>query len=164
MIFFQFLVMKALDPDCGSWSATLLRTVRMDLIEPVLPELPDRGFTDQTFAGWKRQLESTLAQQERLAVFLPGGEYSRHQCVLRIHAIVVWIRIRGSIGTSVSWMRIRILLFSASRYSRQQCALRIHEIVVWIRIRGSIPVTNGSGSCCFHQWPSRRQLKIIIFS
>jgi hypothetical protein len=53
----------------------------MDLIEPVLPELPDRGFTDQMFAGWKRELESILAQQERLAVFLPGGEYSRHQCV-----------------------------------------------------------------------------------
>jgi hypothetical protein len=54
----------------------------MDLVEPVLPELPDRGgFTDLTFAGWKRQLESILAQQERLAVFLPGGEYSRHQYV-----------------------------------------------------------------------------------
>jgi hypothetical protein len=50
----------------------------MDLIEPVLPELPDRGLTDQTFAAWKRELESILAQQERLAVFLPGGEYSRH--------------------------------------------------------------------------------------
>jgi hypothetical protein len=53
----------------------------MDLIEPVLPELPDRAATDLMFAGWKRQLESILAQQERLAVFLPGGEYSRHhQC------------------------------------------------------------------------------------
>jgi hypothetical protein len=54
----------------------------MDLTEPVLPELPDRGGAkDLMFAGWKRQLESILAQQERLAVFLPGGEYSRHQCV-----------------------------------------------------------------------------------
>jgi hypothetical protein len=28
---------------------------------------------------------------------------------------------------------------------------RIHDILVWfrIRIRGSMPLTNGSGSCCF---------------
>jgi hypothetical protein len=40
--------------------------------------------------------------------------------------------------------------------------LRIHDILVWIRIRGSMPLTNGSGSCYFHHWPSRRQQKIIF--
>ncbi len=34
--------------------------------------------------------------------------------------------------------------------------LRIHDILVWVRIRGSMLLTNGSGSCYFHQWPSRR--------
>ncbi len=28
---------------------------------------------------------------------------------------------------------------------------------MWIRIRGSMPLTNGSGSCSFCHWPSRRQ-------
>ncbi len=37
--------------------------------------------------------------------------------------------------------------------------LWIHEILVRIRIRGSIPLTNGSGSCSFRQWPSRYQKK-----
>ncbi len=27
--------------------------------------------------------------------------------------------------------------------------LRIHDILVWIRIRGFMPLTIGSGSCCF---------------
>ncbi len=31
-----------------------------------------------------------------------------------------------------------------------------------IRIPGSVPVINRSGSCYFHQWPSRRQQKIIL--
>jgi hypothetical protein len=30
-----------------------------------------------------------------------------------------------------------------------QPVLRIHEILERIRTRGSIPLTNGSGSCCF---------------
>jgi hypothetical protein len=34
-----------------------------------------------------------------------------------------------------------------------QPVLRIHEILVRIRIRRSIPLTNGSGSCYFRQWP-----------
>ncbi len=42
--------------------------------------------------------------------------------------------------------------------------LRIHDILVRVRIRGSIPMTNGYGSCYFHQWPSRSQQKIIFFS
>jgi hypothetical protein len=29
--------------------------------------------------------------------------------------------------------------------------LRILEILVLFRIRGSVPLTNGSGSCCFRQ-------------
>ncbi len=39
--------------------------------------------------------------------------------------------------------------------------LRIHDILVWIRICGSMPLSNrsGSGSCYFHHWPSRGQLK-----
>ncbi len=41
---------------------------------------------------------------------------------------------------------------------------RIHDILVWIWIhtRGSMPLTNGSGSCYFRQWPSRRQQKIFF--
>jgi hypothetical protein len=38
---------------------------------------------------------------------------------------------------------------------------RIHDILVWIRIRGYMPLANGSGSCYFRHWPSRRQQKII---
>jgi hypothetical protein len=30
-----------------------------------------------------------------------------------------------------------------------KAVLRIHDILGWIRIRGFIPLTNGSGSCCF---------------
>ncbi len=37
--------------------------------------------------------------------------------------------------------------------------LRIHDILVWIRIRGSMPLTNGSGSCYFCQWPSKMPIK-----
>ncbi len=40
--------------------------------------------------------------------------------------------------------------------------LRIHDILVRIRIRGSIPLTNGSRSCYFCHWPSRRQQKLIL--
>ncbi len=40
--------------------------------------------------------------------------------------------------------------------------LRIYEILVKIRICGPIPLTNGSGSCCFPQWSSRRQQKVIF--
>ncbi len=38
---------------------------------------------------------------------------------------------------------------------------RILDILVWIRIRicGSMPLTNGSGSCYFRHWPSRRHQK-----
>ncbi len=38
---------------------------------------------------------------------------------------------------------------------------RIHDILVWIqiRIRGSMPLTHGSGSCYFRNWPSRRRQK-----
>ena len=37
--------------------------------------------------------------------------------------------------------------------------LWFHYILVWIRIliRRSVPPTNRSGSCYFHNWPSRRQ-------
>jgi hypothetical protein len=35
----------------------------------------------------------------------------------------------------------------------------MHDILVRIRIRGSMPLTNGSGSCYFRHWPSRRQQK-----
>jgi hypothetical protein len=38
-----------------------------------------------------------------------------------------------------------------------KAALRIRDILVRIRIRGSVPLTNGSGSCHFRYWPSRRQ-------
>ena len=36
-----------------------------------------------------------------------------------------------------------------------------NDTCVWIRIRirGSMPLTNGSGSSCFHHWHSRRQQK-----
>ncbi len=39
-----------------------------------------------------------------------------------------------------------------------------HFGTVRIRIHRSLPLTNGfgSGSCCFHQWPLRRQLKSIF--
>jgi hypothetical protein len=40
--------------------------------------------------------------------------------------------------------------------------LRIHDILGWIRICGSMPLTNGSGSCYFHHWPSRCQQKLIF--
>ncbi len=47
--------------------------------------------------------------------------------------------------------------------SRISLVLRIHDILVWIwiqiQIRESMPLTNGSGSCFFHHWPSRRQQK-----
>jgi hypothetical protein len=35
----------------------------------------------------------------------------------------------------------------------QKAVLQIHDILVWIRIRirGSMHLTNGSGSCYFHQ-------------
>jgi hypothetical protein len=39
--------------------------------------------------------------------------------------------------------------------------LWICDILVRIRIIGSIPLTFGSGSCFFHQWLARCQLKII---
>jgi hypothetical protein len=42
--------------------------------------------------------------------------------------------------------------------------LRIRDILVRIRIRGSVPLTNGSGSCYFREWTSRRQQNIILFS
>ncbi len=77
---------------------------------------------------------------------------------------LVWIRIRGSIGTSVSWIRILILLFSSvtfktstknyfflskffayyflpgGEYSRHQCVADPWISLLWIRIRilGSI--------------------------
>ncbi len=35
-------------------------------------------------------------------------------------------------------------------------------ILVRIRIRGSIPLTNGSGSFSFRQWPSRCQQKYLL--
>jgi hypothetical protein len=43
--------------------------------------------------------------------------------------------------------------------------LWIHEIFVRIRIRicGFIPLTNGSGSCYFCQWSSRRQIFAYYF-
>ncbi len=34
---------------------------------------------------------------------------------------------------------------------------RIHDILVRIRIRGLEPLTNGTGSCSFRQWHSRRK-------
>ncbi len=37
------------------------------------------------------------------------------------------------------------------------------DILVRIRIRVFMPLTNGSGSCYFCHWPSRRQQKIIFF-
>ncbi len=42
-----------------------------------------------------------------------------------------------------------------------QTVFRIHDILVWIRIGipGSMPLMNGSGSCYFRHWPSRRQQK-----
>jgi hypothetical protein len=44
--------------------------------------------------------------------------------------------------------------------------LQIHDILGWIRIRirGSMPLTNGSGSCYFRQWPSRCQQETNFFS
>ncbi len=33
---------------------------------------------------------------------------------------------------------------------------KLFLIGIWIRISGSMPLTNGSGSCYFRQWPSRR--------
>ncbi len=41
--------------------------------------------------------------------------------------------------------------------------LQIHDILVRIQIRESMPLTNGSGSCYFRHWPSRRQQKLICF-
>jgi hypothetical protein len=41
--------------------------------------------------------------------------------------------------------------------------LRIHDILVRIWIRTlPVPLTNGSGSCFFRQWPLKWQLKIIL--
>ncbi len=47
-----------------------------------------------------------------------------------------------------------------------RAVLRIHDILGWIRIRGSMPLTtgSGSGSCYFHQWPSRCQQKTNILT
>ncbi len=41
--------------------------------------------------------------------------------------------------------------------------LRNHDILVWIRIRGSMHLTNVSGSCYFHHWPTRRHQKLNFF-
>jgi hypothetical protein len=47
-----------------------------------------------------------------------------------------------------------------------QCSGSVTFWYLRIQICGSVPLTNGSGSdsgsCSFHQWPSRRQLKMIF--
>ncbi len=48
------------------------------------------------------------------------------------------------------------------RQGSSTTVLRIHEIWVSIRIRGSIPLANGSETCYFRQWLSRRQ-QIFFF-
>ncbi len=58
---------------------------------------------------------------------------------------------------------IIIILKNANPHmSVSKPVLRIHDILGWIRIRGSMPLTNGSGSCYFHHWPSRCQQKLIF--
>ncbi len=47
----------------------------------------------------------------------------------------------------------------ADERQEKKSVFRIHDILVRIRIRGSMPLTNGSGSCYFRHWPSRRQQK-----
>ncbi len=45
-------------------------------------------------------------------------------------------------------------------FAKVATVLRIHDILVWIRV--SMTLTDGSGSCYFRHWPSRRQQKIIF--
>ncbi len=55
------------------------------------------------------------------------------------------------------------MLWSLFSSLLETMVLGIRDMLVRIRILcGSIPLTKGSGSCYFRQWPSRWQLKIIF--
>ncbi len=57
------------------------------------------------------------------------------------------------------YLLVQFFKLSLEHISQSLPVLRIHDILVSIRIRGYMPLTNGSGSCYFHHWPSRRQQK-----
>ncbi len=42
-------------------------------------QLPEKGVTNQLFEVWTHELEVYVCQDERMAVFLPGGTYNTWQ-------------------------------------------------------------------------------------